>query len=132
MSRLPRSLEHLKTAFNAEAASAARFRFFADRAEDEGLPALAGRWRKLAAAKDELAAGLLAAAGKAAAPAQAVRDAIGEESYENEVLYPRMISEVEEEVAARLQETVARQEEHLTELRSLRRELQAATGDLAG
>lgn len=132
MSRLPRSLEHLKTAFNAEAASAARFRFFAGRASQEGLPALAERWRRLAAAKDDLAAALLAAAGKAAEPAQAVRDAIGEESYENEVLYPRMISEVEEEVAALLRDTVARQEEHLAELRSLRRELQAATGDVAG
>lgn len=130
MSRLPRSLEHLKTAFNAEAASAARFRGHAARAELDGMPRLAERWQRLADAKDRLAAELLAAAGQAAEPAAAVRDAIAEERYENDVLYPRMAVEVDEATAARLEQTIAEQREHLAELEALRREIQASRGDL--
>ncbi len=130
MSRLPRSQEHLKTAFSAEAASAARFRAQAARAERDGMPALAEAWLELAGAKDRLAMELLEAAGKAADPATAVRDAIAEERYENDVLYPRMIGEVDEETAGRLEQTVAEQRQHLARLEALRRELQAARGDL--
>ena len=59
MSRLPRSQEHLKTAFIAEAASAARFRAYAAHAEAEEKPALAEHWRELAGDKDRLAGALL-------------------------------------------------------------------------
>ena len=53
MSRLPRAQEYLKTGFNAEAASAARYRAAAVRATDEGHPKLADAWRALAVEKDE-------------------------------------------------------------------------------
>ena len=64
MSRLPRAQEYLKTGFNAEAASAARYRAAAVRATDEGHPKLADAWRALAVEKDELARLQLEAAGQ--------------------------------------------------------------------
>lgn len=131
MSRLPRSLEHLKTAFAAEASSAARFRAYATRAEQEGMPALAGHWRGLASDKDRLAAELLAAAGQTPDAAGAVREALADERYENDVLYPRMIGEVDEATAAALGRTVDEQRAHAERLETLRRELQAARGDVA-
>src|SRR5215510_5072586 len=91
MSRLPRHLEHLRTAFNAEAMSAASYRAYADHAEAAGKPNLAQRWRAMAAEKDGLAAEPLAAAGKVEAETANLRDAIAEELYERELLYPRLI-----------------------------------------
>ena len=132
MSRLPRSLEHLKTAFAAEAASAARFRAYGARAEADEMPALAERWRRLAAEKDRLAADLLAAAGQTPDATGAVREALGEERYENGVLYPRMIAEVDQATAATLERTVAEQRDHIDRLEALRRDLQASRGDIAG
>lgn len=132
MSRLPRSLEHLKTAFAAEAASAARFRTYANRAEEDGMPALASHWRQLAGDKDRLASELLEAAGQAPDAGGAVREALAEERYENEVLYPRMIGEVDAETATTLERTVDEQRDHIARLEELRRELQAAPGDVAG
>ncbi len=131
MSRVPRSQEHLKTAFAAEAASAARFRAFAGHAEQEGLRELAERWLRLAESKDRMAARLLAAAGGLAAPAANLRQALSDERYENEVLYPKMIEQVEAEAAEALQAVVGEQREHVAELERLRGELQAAAGDLA-
>ena len=64
MSRIPRYQEHLKTAFTAEAASAARCRAYAARAERDGRPNLARHWLRLAAEKDRLAVDLLDAAGQ--------------------------------------------------------------------
>ena len=61
MSRIPRYQEHLKTGFTAEAASAARCRAYAGRAERDGLPNLARHWRALAEEKDRLAIDLLEA-----------------------------------------------------------------------
>ena len=48
MSRIPRFQEHLKTGFTAEAASAARYRAYADRARADGMPNVAQRWLRLA------------------------------------------------------------------------------------
>ncbi len=132
MSRLPRSQEHLKTAFNAEAASAARFRAYAARAEGEAMPVLAERWRRLAGDKDRLAVELLGAAGQTPDAAGAVREALAEERYENEVLYPRMIGEVDQATATMLQGTVSEQRDHIDLLEALRRDLQASRGDIAG
>ena len=132
MSRLPRSQEHLKTAFIAEAASAARFRAYAARAETEEMPSLAEAWRRLASDKDRLAADLLAAAGQAPDAAVAVREALAEEQYENDVLYPRMIGEVDEATASILERTVSEQREHVDRLELLRSELQASRSDIAG
>lgn len=132
MSRLPRSQEHLKTAFIAEAITAARFRAYAVRAEGEEMPSLAERWRRLATAKDRLAAELLEAAGQAPDAVAAVREALAEERYENDVLYPRMIGEVDEATATTLQRAVTEQREHVDRLEELRRELQASRGDIAG
>lgn len=131
MSRVPRAQEHLKTAFAAEASSAARFRAYAARAEEDGMPALAEHWRELAGDKDRLAAELLSAAGRTGDAARAVREALEDERYENEVLYPRMIGEVDEATAATLGRVVSEQREHATRLDELRRELQAARGDVA-
>ena len=131
MSRLPRSLEHLKTAFAATAASAARFRAYAARAERDEMPVLAERWRRLAGDKDRLAAELLAAAGQTPDAAGAVREALADERYENDVLYPRMIGEVDEETASTLERAVSEQRDHVARLEALRRELQGSRGDLS-
>ncbi|HVS03692.1 MAG TPA: hypothetical protein VMT16_13055 [Thermoanaerobaculia bacterium] len=134
MSRLPRHLEHLRTGFTAEAASAATFRAFAEQAEAEGKPNLARRWRELAAAKDRVAIDLLIAAGEVGEEAANLRVAIAEEQYENEVLYPRLIGEMRllgrsQELRA-LERVVEAQEGHLRELDGLRRGLTSSTGDV--
>ena len=61
-----------------------------------------------------------------------MREALAEERYENDVLYPRMIGEVDEETATALERTVDEQRQHIDRLENLRRELQASRGDLAG
>lgn len=132
MSRLPRSQEHLKTAFLAEAASAARFRAYAGSAEGDEMPSLARHWRSLADEKDRLAATLLEAAGQARDAAGAVREALTEERYENEVLYPRMIGEVDPATAQALERTVAKQRDHIDRLEALRLEVQSSRGDIGG
>jgi rubrerythrin len=134
MSRLPRHLEHLRTGFTAEAVSAASFRAYAEQAEAAGRPNLAQRWRALAAAKDRLAVDLLRAAGKVESEAANLRDAIAEEQYENEVLYPRLIVDMEDlghgDEVALLRRVVDAQRRHFGELDELRRELTASTRDV--
>jgi rubrerythrin len=134
MSRLPRHLEHLRTAFTAEAVSAATFRAFAEQAAGSGKPNLALRWRALAEEKDGLAAELLRAAGKVEDEGRNLRSAIAEEQYENEVLYPRLESDLStlghEKLTAQLAELRARQQRHLGALDQLRRELIATTADV--
>jgi rubrerythrin len=134
MSRLPRHLEHLRTAFTAEAVSAASFRAYAEQADGAGKPNLARRWRSLAEEKDRLAIELLRAAGKAETPGANLRDAIAEEQYENELLYPRLIDEMEHlgrgEEAALLRRLVDSHRRHQAELDELRRELTASTHDV--
>ncbi len=136
MSRLPRHLEHLRTGFTAEAASAASFRAFAEQAEADGRPNLGSRWRALAAEKDRLAIELLHAAGKVETEASNLLDAIGDEQYENDVLYPRMIADMEHlgqpAEAALLRRLVDTQRRHQGELDELRRELTASTRDVRG
>ena len=119
MSRLPRAQEYLKTGFNAEAASAARFRAAAVRATEEGHPKLAEAWRVLAAEKDELARLQLEAA-------------LAEERYENDSLYPRMSGEVDAVTAAVFSKVVARQKEHLARLDSLLDAMTRSPGDISG
>lgn len=130
MSRIPRYQEHLKTGFTAEAASAARYRANAMQAERDGLPNLAKQWLRLAAAKDKLAVQLLEAAEQARSMDADLGDAVSEERYENDVLYPKMIREVDEKVADVLLKVVAAQKEHLRQLESLRESLNAAQGDV--
>ena len=136
MSRLPRHLEHLRTGFNAEAASAAAFRAYAEQATAAGRPNLAQRWAQLAAEKDRLTIKLLGTAGKIESEAANLRSAIAEEQYENEVLYPRLQEDLEHlghtgegALLARVRETQAR---HLHELDALRRELTGSTADVRG
>ncbi|HMB52448.1 MAG TPA: hypothetical protein VKU40_03970 [Thermoanaerobaculia bacterium] len=131
MSRIPRSQEHLKTGFTAEAVSAARFRAFAARAEADGLPNLADRWRRLAAEKDELAVTQLTAAGRVRGDATDVAAAISNERYENDVLYAKMIGEVDAETADVLRSVVETQRAHLAQLEEMRRDFQASRGDVA-
>ena len=130
MSRIPRALEHLKTGFTSESVAAARCRANAARADRDGLPHLAERWRRLATAKDALAVELLEASEPVRGGGADVTSAIAEERYENDVLYPKMIREVDESVAAVLRGVVRAQQEHLRELEALREELQAAEADV--
>ena len=131
MSRIPRFQEHLKTGFTAEAVSAAHCRAYAARAERDGLPNLARHFRRLAAAKDDLALELLAAAGQVRGTGADLGNAIAEERYENDILYPKMIRDVDEETANVLLKVVAAQKEHLRQLEALRQEANAAQGDVA-
>ena len=128
MSRIPRFQEHLKTGFTAEAASAARYRAYADRAQKDGLPNLARRWERMAAAKDALAVALLEAAEQIGGIDADLGNAISEERYENDVLYPKMIRDVDEATANVFLRVVNAQKESLRVLESLRRETNAAPG----
>jgi len=135
MSRLPRHLEHLKTGFTAEAVSAAMFRAFAEQAEGDGKANLARRWRRLAEEKDGLAILQLRAAGKVQTDDRNLREAIAEEQYENDVLYPRLVAEMEylgqAEERTLLERILDEQRGHLAGLDELRRELTGARGDVA-
>ena len=130
MSRIPRFQEHLKTAFTAEAASAARSRAYAARAERDGLPNLARHWRALAEEKDRLAVDLLEASEQVHGMDADLGNAISEERYENDALYPRMIRDVNEKVADVLLKVVSAQKDHLRRLESLRESYNAAQGDV--
>jgi rubrerythrin len=131
VSRIPRYQEHLKTGFTAEAVSAARCRAYAARAEQDGMPHLAARWRRLAAAKDRLAVRLLVAAEQVRGLDSDLGAAIAEERYENDVLYPKIVRDVnEEQTAAVFRQLLAAQAEHLRELEILRRDLGASSGDV--
>jgi rubrerythrin len=131
VSRIPRFQEHLKTAFTAEATSAARCRAYAARADRDGLPNLARHWRALAEAKDQLALELLEAAGQVLGMDADLGNAISEERYENDALYPRMIRDVNERVADVLLKVVAAQKEQLRRLEALREAYNFAQGDVA-
>ena len=130
MSRIPRFQEHLKTAFTAEAASAARFRAYATRAERDGLPNLARRWARMAAAKDALAVALLEAAEQVHGEGTDLATAIAEERFENDVLYPKMIRDLDTASADPLLRVVAAQKEHLRELEAMRQALTSSPGDI--
>lgn len=132
MSRLPRSQEYLKTGFTAEAASAAKFRAAARRAEADGKPRLAQAWTELAGEKDALAIRQLEAAGQVRAAEEDLAAALAEERYENESLYPRMEREVDTETAAVFEAVVAKQREHSARLESLLDAIARSEGDLAG
>jgi rubrerythrin len=130
VSRIPRFQEHLKTGFTAEAASAARFRAYAARAERDGMPNLARQWLRLAAEKDELAARLLDAAEQVRGTDTDLASAISEERYENDVLYPKMMRDVDARIADVFLKVVAAQKEHLGSLEDLRRAANASQGDV--
>jgi rubrerythrin len=130
LSRIPRHEEHLKTGFTAEAASAARFRAYAARAEADGLPNLGEQWRRLAAEKDRLAALQLEAAGQVHGEGDDLATAIQNERYENDVLYPKMLREIGGEAADTLLAVIAAQKDHLRRLDDLRSRFQAAKGDV--
>jgi len=131
VSRIPRFQEHLKTGFTSEAASAARYRANAGKAEQDGHPNLARRWRRLAEAKDALAIELLEAAGQVRGLDADLGDAISEERFENDILYPKMIRDVDEHTANVFLRVVNAQKEHLRQLEALREETNAAQGDVA-
>jgi rubrerythrin len=130
VSRIPRFQEYLKTAFTAEAASAACFRAYADRAGRDGLPNVAKAWLRLAAAKDRLAVALLEAAEEVRGRDTDIAQAVAEERYENDVLYPKMIKDLGQPAADALLEVVAAQKDHLRQLEALREALGASTGDV--
>lgn len=130
MSRVPRFQEHLKTGFMAEAASAARYRAYSAQAREEGHQNLAERWLELAAEKDRLAIEQLRASGRVNDGATSIRDAIAEENYENDILYPKMMRDVEGTAAEVFQRVLESQKSSLATLATLRRELQASSGDI--
>jgi rubrerythrin len=131
VSRIPRFLEHLKTGFTAEATSAARYRAYANRAQADGLPNLARRWQRAAAAKDALAVEMLEAAAQVRGLDADLGNAVSEERYENDVLYPKMIRDVDQETANVFLRVVNAQKEHLRQLEALRTDLNAAQGDVS-
>ena len=131
MSRIPRSQEHLKTGFTAEAASAARFRAYAGHAQRDGQPNLARRWLRLAAEKDALAIAMLEAAVPIGSLDADLGNAISEERFETDILYPKMIRDVDQETANVFLRVVSAQKEHLRDLEALREESNAAQGDVA-
>ena len=131
MSRIPRFQEHLKTGFTAEAASAARCRAYAARAERDGLPNLARHWLALAESKDLLAIELLEASEQVHGADADLGNAISEERYENDALYPKMIRDVNGRVADVLLKVVSAQKEHLRRLELLRESYNAAQGDVS-
>jgi rubrerythrin len=130
VSRLPRAQEYLKTGFNAEAASAARLRAIAKRAEADAKPKLAQALRDLAVEKDALADAQLEASGQLRAPEESVAQALAEERYENESLYPRMAGEVDDATANVFADVVAKQREHQSRFESLLDQLSRSKGDL--
>jgi len=130
VSRVPRSLEHLKTGVTAEATAAARYRAFAVQAERQGHPHLADRWRELAANKDKLAILQLEAAGQVGDDAGNLSAALAEERFENDVLYPKLIRAVEGATAEVFQQVVSAQQTTVATLERLRDALQASTGDI--
>jgi len=115
VSRIPRFLEHLKTGFTAEAVSAARYRAYAVKAEQDHQPNLARRWRSLAEAKDALAIEMLEAAEQVRGLTADLGNALSEERYENDILYPKMIRDVgvDEHNANVFLRVVAAQKDHL-------------------
>lgn len=130
MSRIPRSQEHLKTGFTAEAVAAARFRAYAVKAGDDGLPNLASHWRQLAAEKDRLAIEQLQASGQVRGEGTDIASAISAERYEVDILYPKMQREVDEATGGILASVVESQRHHLSRLESLRQQYMAAKGDV--
>jgi rubrerythrin len=131
VSRIPRYQEHLKTGFTAEAVSAARCRAYAARAERDGRPNLSRQWLRLAAEKDALAVKLLEAAEQVRGEAADVVAALSEERYENDVLYPKMIRDVDQATADILLQVLEAQKAHLRHLEELREALAASTGDVS-
>jgi len=132
VSRLPRSLEYLKTGFNAEAQSAARLRAAAERAGEDGQPNLAKALAELATEKDGLAVKQLRAAGQVSGAEADLEAAIAEERYENDALYPRMVADVDDDTAAVFKDVVTRQRQHAERLESLLDRLTSSSGDLPG
>lgn len=128
MSRLPRAQEHLKTAFAAEAVSAAHFRAYARWADEEGLSDVASAWREMAAAKDDLAVHLLGLADQIEGGLTDVQSALSEERFENDVLYPKMVRDVDPDTADAFLSIIARQKDHLKKLEELRRTVIASGG----
>jgi rubrerythrin len=130
VSRIPRYQEHLKTGFTAEAVSAARCRAYAARADQDGRPNLARHWQRLATEKDALAVKLLEAAEQVRGEAADVAAAVSEERYENDVLYPKMIRDVDQATGNILLEVLEAQKAHLKHLEDLREALVSSTGDV--
>lgn len=131
VSRLPRSQEHLKTAFNAEASTAARFRAYAARAERDGLPNIARQFLAMAVEKDALAQRLLDAAGQVRGAGEDLSSALAEERYENEVLYPKMREDADAETAAVLSAVIEAQRRHLAAMGRLHDDWLASRGDIS-
>jgi len=131
VSRLPRAQEMLKTGFNAEAASAARLRATAARAQTEHKPNLARALRELAAEKDALAMKQLEATGQLRGTEEDLAAALAEERYENDALYPRMLREVDSDTAEVFRSVVALQTEHAQRLEQILDELTRSRGDLS-
>jgi rubrerythrin len=120
----------LKTGFNAEAASAARLRAAAVRAQQEHRPNLARALRELAAEKDSLALKQLEASGQSRPIDDALAAALAEERYENDALYPKMLRDVDGDAAEVIRSVLALQQEHAQRLAEMLDEVTRNRGDL--
>jgi rubrerythrin len=114
----------------AEAASAAKLRAFAAKADRDGHPNLAQQLRGLAADKDVLAERQLEATGQVRNSATDLAAAIAEERYENDVLYAKMIGESDGAAAQILRDVVAAQRGHVLRLEAMHQAIVASRGDV--
>ncbi|HEY2738686.1 MAG TPA: hypothetical protein VGK45_09785, partial [Thermoanaerobaculia bacterium] len=80
--------------------------------------------------KDALAVKLLEAAEQVRGEAADVATAVSEERYENDVLYPKMIRDVDQPTGNILLEVLEAQKVHLKHLEDLREALASSTGDV--
>ncbi len=113
MSRLTRSWEHLKTGFQAEAASAARLKTLARKAERESKPRLARALERLGEEKVEVAGQLLKALDRDQNWLEALEALAAEERYELEVLYPKLLADLGSEARELIEGVQARHRDHL-------------------
>ncbi len=94
---MPNSLENLKEAFAGESQAYQKYRAFAARAEQEGLPNIARLFRTAAEAEKVHADGHLRALDGIGTTAANLQAAIGGETYEFTEMYPPMLQQAEAE-----------------------------------
>jgi rubrerythrin len=74
---------------------------------------------------------MLAAAEQVRGTDADLGNAVSEERYENDILYPKMIRDVDQETADAFLKVVTAQKDHLRRLEGLREEANAAQGDVS-
>lgn len=130
MSRLTRSWEHLKTGFQAEAASAARLKALSKKAEAEGKKGLAAALAKLSEEKAELAAQLLEPLDRQHGWEESLQALLAEERFEFEVLYPKMLGDLDSGLQEIVERVRAQHQLHLQQIEKWSEQLLEHRDDL--